>query len=121
MARTILALARQSCVRLSLPNATTFYHLVLANGMAQTKVVVRGPILPVSQFQASHCPLALTTRHFPSVARTIHQLATAGLTEASKRTAINKSRLLYGPNSRIFQDQFRFPGKCLDDFLLMLY
>ena len=34
------------CVRLSLPNATTLYQLVQANGMAKTKVVVRGPDPP---------------------------------------------------------------------------
>jgi lipoprotein-anchoring transpeptidase ErfK/SrfK len=34
------------CVRLSLPNATTLYQLVHANGMAETKVVVRGPDPP---------------------------------------------------------------------------
>ena len=31
------------CVRLTLSNATTLYQLVQANGMSQTKVVVRGP------------------------------------------------------------------------------
>jgi lipoprotein-anchoring transpeptidase ErfK/SrfK len=30
------------CVRLSLPNAATLYQLVQADGMAETKVVVRG-------------------------------------------------------------------------------
>ena len=34
------------CVRLTLPNATTLYQLVQANGMGQTKVVVRGPDPP---------------------------------------------------------------------------
>ena len=34
------------CVRLSLPNATALYQLVQANGMAQTKVVVRDPAPP---------------------------------------------------------------------------
>jgi len=34
------------CVRLSLPNATALYQLVQANGMSQTKVVVRGPDPP---------------------------------------------------------------------------
>ena len=34
------------CVRLSLPNATTLYQLVSAEGMTQTKVVVRGPDPP---------------------------------------------------------------------------
>ncbi len=34
------------CVRLTLPNATTLYQLVQANGMSQTKVVVRGPDPP---------------------------------------------------------------------------
>jgi lipoprotein-anchoring transpeptidase ErfK/SrfK len=35
-----------SRVRLSLPNATALYQLVQGNGMAQTKVVVRGPDPP---------------------------------------------------------------------------
>jgi hypothetical protein len=34
------------CVRLTLPNATTLYQLVQANGMGQTKGVVRGPDPP---------------------------------------------------------------------------
>jgi len=34
------------CVRLSLLNATTLYQLVAAEGMTQTKVVVRGPDPP---------------------------------------------------------------------------
>src|SRR6478752_5205147 len=34
------------CVRLTLSNATTLYQLVQANGMLQTKVVVRGPDPP---------------------------------------------------------------------------
>jgi lipoprotein-anchoring transpeptidase ErfK/SrfK len=34
------------CVRLTLTNATTLYQLVQANGMGQTKVVVRGPDPP---------------------------------------------------------------------------
>jgi lipoprotein-anchoring transpeptidase ErfK/SrfK len=34
------------CVRLTLSNATTLYQLVQANGMSQTKVVVRGPDPP---------------------------------------------------------------------------
>jgi lipoprotein-anchoring transpeptidase ErfK/SrfK len=34
------------CVRLSLPNATTLYQLVAAQGMGNTKVVVRGPDPP---------------------------------------------------------------------------
>ena len=34
------------CVRLTLSNATTLYQLVQANGMGQTKVVVRGPDPP---------------------------------------------------------------------------
>jgi lipoprotein-anchoring transpeptidase ErfK/SrfK len=34
------------CVRLTLPNATILYQLVQANGMSQTKVVVRGPDPP---------------------------------------------------------------------------
>lgn len=34
------------CVRLSLPNATTLYQLVSAEGMANTKVIVIGPDPP---------------------------------------------------------------------------
>jgi len=34
------------CVRLTLQNATTLYQLVTAEGMASTKVVVRGPDPP---------------------------------------------------------------------------
>jgi lipoprotein-anchoring transpeptidase ErfK/SrfK len=34
------------CVRLTLPNATTLYQLVSAEGMGNTKVVVRGPDPP---------------------------------------------------------------------------
>jgi lipoprotein-anchoring transpeptidase ErfK/SrfK len=34
------------CVRLTLQNATTLYQLVTAEGMANTKVVVRGPDPP---------------------------------------------------------------------------
>jgi lipoprotein-anchoring transpeptidase ErfK/SrfK len=34
--------ASHGCVRLTLPNATTLYQLVQANGMSKTKVVVKG-------------------------------------------------------------------------------
>ena len=34
------------CVRLSLPNATTLYELVTAEGMGNTRVVVKGPDPP---------------------------------------------------------------------------
>jgi lipoprotein-anchoring transpeptidase ErfK/SrfK len=34
------------CVRLTLPNAATLYQLVQADGMANTKIVVRGPDPP---------------------------------------------------------------------------
>ena len=41
------------CVRLTLSNATTLYQFVQANGMSQTKVVVRGPDPPASRSRAS--------------------------------------------------------------------
>jgi hypothetical protein len=49
MSRIIPALARQCPTVASvstLPNATTFYQLVQAEGMAQTKVLVIGPDPP---------------------------------------------------------------------------
>jgi lipoprotein-anchoring transpeptidase ErfK/SrfK len=44
------------CVRLSLTNATTLYQLVTAEGMGNTKVVVRGPD-PPGVFAPSMPPL----------------------------------------------------------------
>ena len=41
------------CVRLSLPNATTLYDLVTAEGMGKTTVIVEGMILPVTIRRAS--------------------------------------------------------------------
>jgi lipoprotein-anchoring transpeptidase ErfK/SrfK len=43
------------CVRLSLSNARTLYQLVQANGMSQTKVVVRGSN-PAGNWAASRIP-----------------------------------------------------------------
>jgi hypothetical protein len=43
------------CVRLSLPNARTLYQLVLANGLSQTKVVVRGSD-PPGRWAATRIP-----------------------------------------------------------------
>jgi lipoprotein-anchoring transpeptidase ErfK/SrfK len=52
------------CVRLTLSNATTLYQLVQANGMSQTKVVVRGPIHRASLSRASRRDRSGVGNHF---------------------------------------------------------
>src|SRR3990170_179891 len=56
--------ASHGCVRLSLSNAATLYQLVAAGGMANTKVVVRGPDPP-----GYHAATQIPQRRQPARAR----------------------------------------------------